>query len=78
MFHLQKFLTNPEKKVKWLKNIRREDWMPSSHSRICSDHFQEKYINRTGLVAKLREDAVPTRFKNFPKHLKKVTGFKKI
>ena len=54
--------------------MRREDWIPSSHSRICSDHFQEKMINRTGLVAKLREDAVPTRFKKFPKHLRKVTG----
>ncbi|CAB3979235.1 DNA transposase THAP9 [Paramuricea clavata] len=69
------FHNQPRKKAKWLKNICREDWMPSSHSRICSDHFQEKYINRTGLVAKLREDAVPTSFKNFPKHLKKKAGF---
>ena len=57
--------------------MRREDWSPSSHSRVCSDHFQEKFINRTGLIAKLREDAVPTRFKKFPQYLKQVKSLEK-
>jgi len=52
--------------------MHREDWMPSSHSRLCSDHFQEKYIDRTCQRVKLKDDAVPTRFKKFPEHLKKV------
>ena len=41
--------------------------------RLCSDHFQEKYIHRLARL-KLKDDAVPTRFKKFPEHLKKVTG----
>ena len=57
--------------------MRREDWCPSSHSRVCSDHFQEKFINRTGLIAKLQEDAVPTRFKKFPQYLKQVKSLEK-
>lgn len=71
---MQRFPTNPAKKTKWLQNMHREDWMPSSHSRICSDHFQEEHINRTGQRVDLKDDAIPTRFKKFPKHLKKVTG----
>ena len=68
----QRFPTNPEKKAKWLQNMRREDWMPSSHSRLCSDHFQEKHIDRSGQRVRLKDDAIPTRFKKFPEHLKKV------
>ena len=52
--------------------MRRKDWSPSSHSRVCSDNL----INRTGLIAKLREDAVPTRFKKFPQYLKQVKSLK--
>ena len=57
--------------------MRREDWSPSSHSRVCSDNLQEKFINRTGLIAgRLWEDAVPTRFKKFPQYLKQVKSLK--
>ena len=39
----------------------------------CSDHFQEKHIDRTGQRVRLKDDAIP---KN-PEHLKKVTGLVK-
>ena len=52
--------------------MRREGWSPSVHSRICSDHFKEAVIDRTGQRVELRHGATPTRFKKFPKHLKKV------
>ena len=51
--------------------MRREDWMPSSHSRLCSDHFQEKHIDRTGQRVRVKDNAIPTRFKKFPEHLKR-------
>ena len=64
--------SNPQKRVKWLTNMRRLKWIPSSHSRICSGHFKERFIDRTGQIVQLRDDAIATRFKNYPKHLKKV------
>ncbi len=67
-----RFPADPERKKKWVQNIHREDWEPRSNSRLCSDHFKEECFVRTGKVVKLRNDAVPTRFKSFPKHLKKV------
>ena len=36
------FFRFPEDKRKrraWVKAINRENWQPSEHSRICSDHF---------------------------------------
>ena len=64
-----------EKKKLWEANIRqdgRDDWSPSKASKICSDHFLEKYLDRTGKRIRLKPDAVPTRFKDIQKHLKKV------
>ena len=69
------FPSAPEKKKKWLLNLHRKDWTPSKYSKICSDHFKEVFVNRTGRRVKLKDDAIPTRFKKFPKHLKKVTNY---
>jgi hypothetical protein len=67
------FPCNEERQKQWIKNIRREGWSPSKSSVICSDHFKENSIDRTGqLNVRLKPDAVPTRFKTFPKHLKQV------
>ena len=46
---------------------KRVDGHPTVIPGLCSDHFNEKFINRTGQVVKLRDDAIPTRFKNFSK-----------
>ncbi|KAG1655031.1 DNA transposase THAP9 [Nymphon striatum] len=66
------FPLDPERVQTWKKNIRRENWTPSKYSRICSDHFKEEVIDRSTNNVKLTKDAVPTRFKTFPKHLKQV------
>ena len=67
------FPSKPERKKQWVKNIRRDGWLPNNSSVICSDHFKESNIDRTGqLNVRLKPDAVPTRFKKFPQHLKKV------
>ena len=55
------------------KYIRREGWIPSKTSLVCSDHFKESCMDRTGQIVRLRSDAVPTRFKKFPEYLKMVS-----
>lgn len=57
--------------MKWIQNIRRDNWIPSQHSRICSDHFIEGQINRLGQRVELRLNAIPIRFKSFPRIYKK-------
>ena len=54
------------------KNLRRDNWVPTKSSRLCSDHFQEDMIDRSGKTVRLKPDAIPTRFKSFAKHLIKV------
>lgn len=39
-----------------------KDWTPTRFSVLCSSHFEEQYIDRTGKCVKLRDDAVPTIF----------------
>ncbi|XP_034031473.1 THAP domain-containing protein 2-like [Thalassophryne amazonica] len=52
----------------WVRNCRR-DTEPSPHARICSKHFQAKYISKTLERTYLAEDAVPDVFE-LPEHLK--------
>jgi hypothetical protein len=67
-----RFPSDPDRKQLWVQNIRRDDWVPSTHTRICSDHFLEKCINRTGQRTELKVSAIPTRFKKFPEIYKMV------
>ncbi|KAM6967138.1 uncharacterized protein LKV04_019406 isoform 1-T2 [Tautogolabrus adspersus] len=53
---------NPRKLKKWLNNMKWDDWTPSRFSVLCSNHFEEQYIDRTGKCVTLRDDAVPTIF----------------
>ncbi|XP_017274778.1 uncharacterized protein zgc:153292 isoform X2 [Kryptolebias marmoratus] len=39
-----------------------EDWSPTRFSVLCSRHFEERFVDRTGKSVTLREDAVPTIF----------------
>ncbi|XP_076330919.1 THAP domain-containing protein 1-like [Tachypleus tridentatus] len=36
-FH--RFLTDPERRSRWIAAVKREGWQPTSASRVCSDHF---------------------------------------
>ena len=58
-----RFPSNPERKKQWATNLGKENWTPSKPSRICSDHFEERFIDRTGKSTILKFTAVPTRFK---------------
>lgn len=55
-------LYNPRRLKKWLANMKWKDWTPTRFSVLCSSHFEEQYIDRTGKCVKLRDDAVPTIF----------------
>lgn len=60
----------PEILKLWIQAIRRENWTPSTNSRLCSEHFlSTDYVMNPGLSTKsLKSDAVPSIF-SFPKHL---------
>ena len=70
-YHDSRFPKDPERRQLWVTNVHWDNWTPSDTSLLCSDHFLEKYINRTGQRITLKNYAVPTRFKAFPQHLKK-------
>ena len=50
---------------------KKKDWMPSNSSKLCSDHFLEKYIIRVSEKIRITSDAVPTRFKGRNKGTKR-------
>ncbi|CAL4156374.1 unnamed protein product, partial [Meganyctiphanes norvegica] len=68
-FH--KFPTDPVQRTKWIKNMHRQGWVPGISALICSDHFLETDLVRTTQFTRLTKDAIPTRFKEIPEHLKK-------
>ncbi|KAG8174575.1 hypothetical protein JTE90_022441 [Oedothorax gibbosus] len=61
---------------KWVHNLRRENFTPSSSSVLCSDHFEDSCFERSGTYVLSRKDAVPTLF-DIPAPLQKVTKKRK-
>ncbi|KAH7935071.1 hypothetical protein HPB52_003636 [Rhipicephalus sanguineus] len=59
-----RFPANPGRRRLWLAQVKRDDWEPTSASRICSDHFKDSAyeLRRQDGLKKLRPDAVPTVF----------------
>lgn len=64
-FWSPRFPADPSRKKILRAKILRKDWIPSSSSRICSDHFPESCFDRTGKMTKLKDGAIPTRLKVF-------------
>ncbi|XP_075998776.1 uncharacterized protein LOC142992296 [Genypterus blacodes] len=63
-------LYNERKLKKWLVNMKWKDWSPSRFSVLCSNHFEEQYIDRSGRSLQLRDNAVPSIFSS-PEHMQK-------
>ncbi|KAH7968181.1 hypothetical protein HPB52_006432 [Rhipicephalus sanguineus] len=59
-----RFPANPGRRRLWLAQVKRDDWEPTSASRICSDHFKDSdyELRRQDGLKQLRPDAVPTVF----------------
>ncbi|XP_039626432.1 THAP domain-containing protein 6-like [Polypterus senegalus] len=67
-FH--KFPTDPILKKTWESALGRERFSASSSTVLCSQHFEEADVDRTGQIVRIREGAVPSVF-SFPAHLQK-------
>uniref|UniRef100_A0A672IKK3 THAP-type domain-containing protein n=1 Tax=Salarias fasciatus TaxID=181472 RepID=A0A672IKK3_SALFA len=67
-FH--RFPTNKFVRKQWEAALRREAFIATSYSRLCSEHFEEKDFDRTGQTVRIRDGVLPSVF-NFPAHLKR-------
>ena len=55
-----------------MKALRRENFIPSKWSVVCSEHFRAEDMDRTSLsCVRVRDGAVPIIFKSFPSYLQK-------
>ncbi|XP_072299923.1 THAP domain-containing protein 1-like [Eucyclogobius newberryi] len=61
-FH--KVPSDPARRAMWKKALRR-DFVITKYTVICSSHFEEQHMDRTGQTTRLRDGAVPSIF-NFP------------
>ncbi|KAL5245952.1 hypothetical protein ACI65C_013360 [Semiaphis heraclei] len=66
--------SNEELMKKWIEAIKRKNFKPSQHSRICSDHFtnDDFQIRPDASRPLLRLDATPSVFPAFPPYYQKV------
>ncbi|CAL1262401.1 unnamed protein product [Larinioides sclopetarius] len=79
-----KFPTEEEIKRKWTSAIRRKDFVPTKHSRVCIKHFTANdivnsvtiYNQQTGEIVeaplerkRLRAGAIPSQFPDLPRYL---------
>ncbi|XP_032445660.1 THAP domain-containing protein 5 [Xiphophorus hellerii] len=47
---------------KWVNNMRREEWTPSRHQYLCSEHFTEDCFDIRWGIRYLKNTAIPTLF----------------
>uniref|UniRef100_A0A8C8SK74 THAP domain containing 3 n=1 Tax=Pelusios castaneus TaxID=367368 RepID=A0A8C8SK74_9SAUR len=55
-------LSRPELLARWVGNIGRSDFRPSSHAVLCSQHFRPDCFSAFGNRTNLKPNAVPTLF----------------
>ncbi|KAK4873142.1 hypothetical protein RN001_015171 [Aquatica leii] len=59
-FH--RFPIDPAKRHVWIFNTNRNDWVPTKNDRLCSRHFEKRYMYKTNEKVRLLNNAVPTLF----------------
>ncbi len=77
-------LKQPDLLNHWLRNLRREDFTPTQHSRLCSLHFADsdfeqlrtdtnfqrsRNLSENRTLRRLKPDAVPRFFSGMPQYL---------
>uniref|UniRef100_A0A8D0EAV7 THAP domain-containing protein 5 n=1 Tax=Salvator merianae TaxID=96440 RepID=A0A8D0EAV7_SALMN len=55
-------LHDRERLEKWLRNMKRDTWIPSKHQVLCSDHFTPDSLDVRWGIRYLKTTAVPTIF----------------
>ncbi|KFO19267.1 THAP domain-containing protein 5 [Fukomys damarensis] len=55
-------LHDKERLEKWLKNMKRDSWVPSKYQFLCSDHFTPDSLDIRWGVRYLKQTAIPTIF----------------
>ena len=78
-FHV--FPKNPERREKWVRALRRDNFTATDATVICSDHFltTDYKDDEIGYSKKiLKNDAVPSVFPAFPDHLQPATKKRRI
>ncbi|XP_019717124.1 THAP domain-containing protein 5-like isoform X1 [Hippocampus comes] len=60
-------LQDPERLQLWLRNIGRDNWIPSRHQYICHEHFVSSCFKVRWGIRYLESDAVPTVFRRVEK-----------
>ena len=58
-------------KRQWELAVKREGFVATERSLLCSEHFQPDDFDRTGQIVRLRHGVKPSVF-HFPSHLQKV------
>ncbi|XP_029475864.1 THAP domain-containing protein 5-like isoform X2 [Rhinatrema bivittatum] len=67
-------LHDKERLQQWLANMKQEQWMPSRHQHLCSEHFTPSCFEWKWGVRYLKPDAVPTIFPFLDTGLKRKNG----
>ncbi|CAK6959948.1 DNA transposase THAP9 isoform X1 [Scomber scombrus] len=67
-FH--KFPKDRDVRKKWEVALRREGFTASDSSVLCSEHFKQDDLDRTGQIVRLRDGVIPSIF-SFPVHLQR-------
>lgn len=70
-------LQDPVRLQQWLKNMGRENWVPSRHQYICHEHFAPSCFKVRWGIRYLERDAVPTVFQEAEKRKATDNGEKK-
>ncbi len=72
--HFEGFLSDTGLRRQWEVAIRKEGFVATESSKLCSEHFKPDDFDRTGQIVRLRDGATPSVF-NFPSHLQRVCVF---
>lgn len=70
-FVFLRFPKNRERRRQWEVALRREGFVASDRTLLCSQHFRSEDFDRTGQTVRLKDGVVPSVF-SFPAYLQKV------